>query len=427
MLLLKDSHKAITSLANAYLVTTTIVFILYNIILCFTTLPPFFGGFYTLFSIFFLIFFIPIYWNFFKTSRQVNHVYLNLVILWFLYIIVFTLSHFAIDPANSNHDVVKQSLQLALLTLLLMLTGAYFSFDKQMKNAFVIFHFLLFIATVGFALYKHHDVFFGDYAIIFDKKAYLSGRQAYARVEIITLFLLLSFLKNKTLKFLIYFTGMIALYVIGSRSEMMAFFLVMGFYYLIQGGWALKNKIELNKKTIIRTILVGAVICTTLLVLFLVVPKSKNQDIFHITSSTSYQERAVLNHLAMETIKDHPIAGKFGDHTRYNGNIGGYAHNILSAWVNYGLFGFILYLVIILSSFKLALRQLIISKFQNPYDKFSFLLNTNTFVLIFIAKSIFWILPALGWGVLIKRLIIKSSKNKMEEACQFDFKATSPL
>ncbi len=407
MLLIKDRQKRLVTLANFYLVATTIIFISYNITLTFTKLPPFFGGFYTLTSIFFLILFSPFYHEFFKTGRHVNNFFLYTILIWFLYVIGLSFAHFILHAASIDGAVVNQSLQMAFLSLLLVITGTYFSFGKQMKRIYVIFHFFLFIILVGFALNVNHDVFFGDYAIISENKTYLSGRQAYARVEVITLFLLLSFLREWTLQWFILLTGIISLYIIGARSEMLAFILVVSIFHFVQIAWSLKNRMNLNKINITRNIMLTVVVASFLTIIVMM-PKSKNQDIFHITSSTSYQERVVLNQLALDTIKTHPIAGKFGDHTRYNGKVGGYAHNILSAWVNYGLFGFLLYLTIIVSSFVLALSQLLKNRLDNPYYKLSLFLNTNSIILIFVAKSVFWMLPALGWGVLIKNLTHKS-------------------
>ena len=59
----------------------------------------------------------------------------------------------------------------------------------------------------------------------------------------------------------------------------------------------------------------------------------------------STQGRGHLNTAAWNEIKENPLFGNYGHYVADNPEgVAAYAHNILSAWVNGGLFGFILYL-----------------------------------------------------------------------------------
>lgn len=58
----------------------------------------------------------------------------------------------------------------------------------------------------------------------------------------------------------------------------------------------------------------------------------------------SANDRLIAMELGLQTIADHPIFGNFGDHPP-----GFYIHNALSAWVDLGLIGFGLYVILLVS------------------------------------------------------------------------------
>ena len=139
---------------------------------------------------------------------------------------------------------------------------------------------------------------------------------------------------------------------------------------------------------------------------------SRQFEVLDITSSKSWTGRLALQRKAVEQITENPLMGKFGGHvlTEDTGNYakghtGRYAHNALSAWVTYGLAGFLLYLFLTLSGFLAPARQVILKRQATPLWTFAFMLNFVCLLLIIVSKPVYWPLPALGWGVLAQALI----------------------
>jgi hypothetical protein len=69
-------------------------------------------------------------------------------------------------------------------------------------------------------------------------------------------------------------------------------------------------------------------------------------EIFDLSNSTSHLARELLFENGLDIISNNLIFGSYGAYTDIDG-IGSYPHNLTSAWVNLGILGFILYIVII--------------------------------------------------------------------------------
>ena len=135
-------------------------------------------------------------------------------------------------------------------------------------------------------------------------------------------------------------------------------------------------------------------------------------EVLDISSSKSWAGRLSLQRKALDQIAENPLMGRFGGHVlredtgKYaKGHTGRYAHNALSAWVTYGLAGFLLYLFLTLSGFFAPAREVILKRQDTPLWTFAFMLNFVCLLLIVVSKPVYWPLPALGWGVLAQALL----------------------
>ena len=105
---------------------------------------------------------------------------------------------------------------------------------------------------------------------------------------------------------------------------------------------------------------------------------------------------------AMETIKESPVLGDFAGQVRRHDSTGAYAHNALSAWRQFGVVGFVLYLS--LSFISLALSIRLVRQRQNQeadLPRIAATLSLFTLILMLGAKSVFWVFPALAWGLTV--------------------------
>ena len=139
---------------------------------------------------------------------------------------------------------------------------------------------------------------------------------------------------------------------------------------------------------------------------------SRQFEVLDISSSKSWKGRLALQEKALGQIAKNPLLGKFGGHILKEdtgkfakGHTGRYAHNALSAWVNYGLAGFLLYLALTLYGCLAAGRLVILKRLDEPLWLFAFTLNFVCLLLVIVSKSVFWPLPALGWGILAQAVI----------------------
>lgn len=177
------------------------------------------------------------------------------------------------------------------------------------------------------------DVYFRDY-------------QGYALSGAVSGFLFVTMLPKAIWRLLVYLTLIACLYLNGARSELIA---ALPAVLLVE--YTIKGRV---------TLALGSVIAVAMGALaFLLVAgngfDSSNRTLALIRdyqSDGSYNERMYANTLARITIDSHPIMGSYASYPE-----GLYAHNALSAWVDLGLVGFILYLTIIIAPAFFLLRN----------------------------------------------------------------------
>jgi O-antigen ligase len=132
---------------------------------------------------------------------------------------------------------------------------------------------------------------------------------------------------------------------------------------------------------------------------------SRQAEVFDLEEASSWVARMELQERAIAHILESPVLGQFGGHVEF-GKTSGYAHNFLSAWVNYGFFGVALYLYLIVVATVGSGLKIWKKKTVPAYWELTFLFNAVSLILVFVSKSVFWPVPALGWGVYALALIL---------------------
>jgi O-antigen ligase len=126
---------------------------------------------------------------------------------------------------------------------------------------------------------------------------------------------------------------------LGARTEF-AGFLICAFVILVAR--------EGSKKTFIMSVPIVASATMGLAIFFNVFSgRSRILQLLDIIHSSSFEARARFSDFAWETLREHPLLGQYGSQLQL-GSIGSYAHNMLSAWVSYGLIGFLLVVLVFL-------------------------------------------------------------------------------
>ena len=155
---------------------------------------------------------------------------------------------------------------------------------------------------------------------------------------------------------MVVFIGVLALFVNGARTDLVCFLVATVFLSFTRFG--ILKALSMSAGFVLSIMLALYIFPSEIYEKF--VGKNRVLELFDLKSSTSAQERYYLNEFAVRTISKNPIFGDYASYLNIPGisgtsGVGSYAHNILSAWVNLGIFGFIGYIYIaILIGFTVA-------------------------------------------------------------------------
>ena len=212
-------------------------------------------------------------------------------------------------------------------------------------NIFVMFRFLDFTATwfraAGIAslasmtaiavTFSVDGVFYlGALGVARDAES-LATYQGFSRSYLVTYLAVVAFSRSMPLRLLLHVTGAATLFLNTARSEFVALLFaipIIEFYYS-------RHKLYFILAVMIAIFLINLYFDQILAAL----PDNRILELLDLSHSTSANKRQHLTVHAVQTVLAHPL---FGDYASYQP--GYYAHNILSAWVDLGLFG-VTYLV----------------------------------------------------------------------------------
>lgn len=125
-------------------------------------------------------------------------------------------------------------------------------------------------------------------------------------------------------------------------------------------------------------------------------------------SSKSWAERQKYLASGWAAIKASPITGDYGSQIRDYGFFGSYIHNALSAWSQYGILAFILYLALTLSVPAVAAWQVLWRQSDHPLWLMTLFVGGVAAAMVLAVKAVYWPLPALAWGLLASRVSLTS-------------------
>jgi hypothetical protein len=133
-------------------------------------------------------------------------------------------------------------------------------------------------------------------------------------------------------------------------------------------------------------------------------------ELFDLAGSGSWQVRIAMQQNALDAIQTSPLLGDFGYHIRETGP-GGYAHNALSAWPEFGLIGFVLYCSLIVSFLATALRRAF-----SPDPRWQAAVGLNLAALFIVnAEPVFSLVPPVAWGFVVNALLHERRSRRSAE------------
>ncbi len=219
--------------------------------------------------------------------------------------------------------------------------------------------------------------------------------QGLARSASMTGLVLLSVLRSIRVSFIIAVLLLTTVFFIGARSELVGVVAVLPFIAYLH--------FRRRPLAIVLVIfVVGMMMLGVVVYYFDQLSMSRQFQLMNISESSSAVARASLHNQALEAIKEAPLLGNFAGQVEQHGSIGAYAHNILSAWRQFGVVGFVLYLYLMFSSFALSVRLLKKRQGQEAdLPRIAGTLSLFSLILMLGAQSVFWVFPALAWGLTV--------------------------
>lgn len=224
--------------------------------------------------------------------------------------------------------------------------------------------------------------------------------QGFARSALIVFLVLLSWSEEITRRLLVAIGGAFVLFVLGSRSE---------FYAFIATTTAVLFILSMRD----RRLFLGSVLCVIGVVALAAIgyeniAASRQFEVLDLSASSSWRSRLALSDIALGQVAENPVLGYFGGHIAEAGGSGRYAHNLLSAWVNYGFVGFLWYFGLAATALLASIRMLVLDSGRDSRWLLVFTINFSCILLILMAKPVFWPVAALGWGVYARALLLSS-------------------
>ncbi len=400
-------------------------------------------------------------WNTGWLKKITGNRYVLWVLAFLFYTSAWTLAHYLLLDGDHISIAGAQSLETVIFWSSLFLIGLLLPIEsRSLRWSLGISFAVILVCLLYFYVYSDANMY--DARRLYGNTTDVSTYQGFARSVLFTLLVLLAVVNSLRARAVLMLSGVFVLFMLISRSDFYAFLALSTVLCIIYGikqpGYFLlllvvclevlllaapdiKPRIEVFLETRVSEKaeptphtdkLPGADPSTqapgksappagqagtrpapdTAKAL----PRLNRQwEVLNIPSSKSWAGRLALQKKALEQIAENPLMGKFGGHVLTEdtgkfakGHAGRYAHNALSAWVSYGLAGFLIYICLTLYGFLVPAHQVIFKQQHIPLWTFAFTLNFVCVLLIIVSKPVFWPLPALGWGLTARALIASS-------------------
>ncbi len=128
--------------------------------------------------------------------------------------------------------------------------------------------------------------------------------------------------------------------------------------------------------------------------------ETRAAEILDLGSSASWELRGLASSRALEVIAEQPFTGLYGYH--FWDSVG-YAHNVLSAWTQYGLLGFVAFIATSVYALYIALAGFLASNGREPAWYLALHANLVSTVLAIASEPVMIsVFPALAWGLTLR-------------------------
>jgi hypothetical protein len=352
-------------------------------------IPPFLGGYFGVvsLSVFPLALLSFIYIN--KTK------FVDIDVAFFA-IVILTMSIIFINyalgkPRSFSHEMLVWSLGGLLFNLVAYCLASTISIDSRSFKNLTIGSLGLMVLIVFYNIGEHG---------IFYLKAQLEGAgsesvatyQGFGRSLAVVGLLSVTMLKSTKLRFVVFLVTLFALFYNGARTEFVLFFVAYASLLVF-----LSTRVLMSSMALILLMTIVTIFVINLDTLAAALPENRMVELLDFNADGSNVARNKLEQSARESIANNPVLGDYGSYTAYAG-IGGYSHNLLSAWGNLGLAGFILYIIVILVVMIGIVKVFYKMKPKTTEERMMFVFAVFTILALFTAKDYNYMLFGLMVG-----------------------------
>lgn len=297
-------------------------------------IPPLLGGYFGVISLAGIsLMFIFGY----RALLKLNLAALVLGLILILTISVAALNYLVGNPPEYYREIFIWSISGVVYNFLLFFLGRYFYICSYG------FYFVLLLMMALLVLFNVGDagIFYlkgeaGEYS---DEVATYQG---FGRSLLVLALVLSAYaFNNKKIFIFVFLVSVAALFFNGARTEFVLYLVAIFALYML---YAFRDMFYLLG-LFMTFILVGLIGFFAMDFL----PSSRMFQLLDISSASSFQSRSFLLEYSVKEMLSNPanlLVGSYGHYTAVGG-IGSYPHNIFSAWVNLGIVGFVLYLVLV--------------------------------------------------------------------------------
>ena len=302
---------------------------IYQTIVQLGLIRPLLGGYFTASIVAVLIFLMPYLLLNFQTHR--SKISGRLSKIFWLYVAIFFLTVVVGSMRGADPEIVNPLFAyiikfIGLYVLAVLTPWENRKFIKILGYFhFALFVFIVFNSSEGVYLVNHLNDF--DENFQFD---YQGVALSFSVLSLAAGYSTKSFL----VRWFQWIFALGGLFLIGARSEF------VGVIFAIALVELMREKIRAEIIALVGLLIVFIVI--SVVVLFSVDLDGRMFGLLNFSEDQSVMERREINASAWATIVEYPIFGDFASYTP-----GGYGHNILSAWVDMGVIGFVLLLILL--------------------------------------------------------------------------------
>lgn len=378
-------HSYLSFCAGVVFLTLFPGYFLYHTAVAGAFFPPVLGGFFGPMSVVLGIPLVLLSFIALIVGRERTLFIDQAFVLYLLFVTAWSSLHFLFGTGvQESFPFYMYNVSTIFLWLVVYLAVRGLDLNEKWLRWILSLSLLYFLAIAAW----NSDGQFYDAERIAGDAVRVSGYQGLARSATVVALVLLA-LNRGWRAALIAVITIPLLFLLGARTEFLAFLIVAAILFGFREG--------ASRTTLIWLPLGIAGVAYLALSFQVFDGSSRILQLLEIRESTSYQARSELLRYAVKTIAENPLLGSYASQM-YLGEMGSYAHNALSAWVSYGLVGFLGFVLLLGYALVQSARLARKGYAADPQIALALAFSLYAVILAATAKSVNDPIFALAWG-----------------------------